>query len=737
MLLKSHPRNLNWQFYAAVLGFSCFIILFGIWAYCYATQDVKEPVTVNGDNVEYSTDSKEVTASGNVSIIYKDTKLTCEKIKINTETKEAEATGNVRLEDKKGIIEGEKIQYNFQNKTGVISDARFRSNPYFGKAEKLDKISDSEFIGYRSYVTTCSYDQPHYRLKSKKVDFFPGDKVKIRGVTFNLGQTKPTPIFYLPGYDHSLKGPFMHTQVTGGKTKDWGYYFLTASRYNLTDNIKGLILVDYRENLGIAEGFTMNYDSKVTGTGDFKLYYTQERDRSGRLGKDVNAPKVFQRYMVRWHHKWDIDPRTNFITQYFKIIDSRRALYGPDNSFLKDYFPREFDKDTKPLSYAQLHHSFMFGGIDCLFQKRVNRWYSQLEKLPEISYSMPSIQLGATPVFLENTSSFARFAYKNAVPSPSTDDTKMGRFDTKNKLSLPMKVAFLHFTPFVANRETYYNKDIFGSSIYPRTIFYTGADISTKFYRIFNVKTNLLGLNLDGLRHIITPSIGYSYNRQPTIRSTKLQQIDAVDSIGYNNGVVIALYNKLQTKRNNLTVDMLDFRIDSGYTVYSVDTASDVKKHGQLSDFTLNLDLLPYSYLRLHSDAVYSTKEKYFNQVNVDLGVSFGTERNIGLGHRYVRKGSKEMTFSAEWRLTPKWKVSFYDRFQFANTTVIKGGIREQRVTITRDLHCWETDLTFGEERGKGSSIWWVFRLKAFPEMEFDFNRSYNAPKPGSQASGI
>ena len=48
-------------------------------------------------------------------------------------TKEGLAEGNARLEDKKGIVTGEKIIYDFANKTGIIYNANFRANPYFGK----------------------------------------------------------------------------------------------------------------------------------------------------------------------------------------------------------------------------------------------------------------------------------------------------------------------------------------------------------------------------------------------------------------------------------------------------------------------------------------------------------------------------------------------------------------------------------------------------------------------------
>ena len=39
-------------------------------------------------------------------------------------------------------------------------------------------------------------------------------------------------------------------------------------------------------------------------------------------------------------------------------------------------------------------------------------------------------------------------------------------------------------------------------------LFYAGADLSTNFYRIYNIKADSLGIHLNGLRHIITPTVG-------------------------------------------------------------------------------------------------------------------------------------------------------------------------------------------------------------------------------------
>ena len=688
-------------------------------------QEAAGPLVVNGDTVEYSTDSKVFSASGNVVVIYKGIKLYCQKLSLNSATKEGEAEGKVRLEEESGVIEGDKIKYNFETKKGTIFDAQFRANPFFGRAEKEEKVSDSEFIAYRGYMTTCSYDNPHYRMKSRKMDFFPGDKVQIKDSLFYLGKV---PLLYLPQYTRSFKDPFMQVQLVPGNSKDWGLFMLSAWRYNLTEDLKGRLYFDYRWNVGMAEGFGTNYDTQDLGRGDFKFYYSHEKLRVHEEG----APFQFQRYLVRLRHKWEIDEMTNAVVEYYKIVDSKRAVLGSGYNLLKDYFPREYLSDSQPLSYVLLHRSFNHSSLDFLLQKRTNPWYTQLEKLPEIKYSLPSLRIARSPLYFQTLIEAANYNFKNAVPSPSTDDVSMIRFDTSNKFSLPLKISFLRLTPFVQNELTYYKDgDILGASIPPRTVFSGGSDISTKFYRIFNIKTNFLGLDINALRHIITPTISYSYTHSPSISSSRLKQIDSIDSITHGSSASLELTNKLQTKRNNQTVDLLNFRINSAYLLKPKE---EVNKGGTLSDLILKLEIMPYSWMSVISDATYQKQDGFFSQVNYDLNFNLAAERTIGIGQRYKRKGSNEITLSLNWRLNPKWKFSFYSRSNIGSITAIKNGIIEQEYTLTRDLHCWSVELSYNITKESGQTIWGVFRLKAFPELEFDFSKHYSPPRPGSQS---
>ena len=723
--------------FSMILGFIFWINI------AFAETSKDSPMIINGDNVEYSADSKEVIATGNIEVVYKGTKLTCNRLKVNMQTKEGQAEGNARIQDAQGVVTGEKIVYDFANKTGIIYNADFRASPYFGKAKKVEKLSDSEFVSKRGYFTTCSLDHPHYRFAAKKMTMYPQDKMQAEGTTLYLWNI---PLIYLPRFNYSMKEPIMHVQVEPGTRKDWGMYVLNTWRYNLTENANLRVFLDYRTKLGLAEGFDLNYKTQAVGKGDFKFYYTDEN----AVNLPVGSPTEFQRYFIRWRHKWNIDERTNVIAEFLKINDQRRkddATYTSDHSFLQEYFFREYEKDSEPLSYALFHHAFDYSSLDILLQKRTNHWFDQLNKLPEINYALPSLQLGESPLYFENVSQFGVYDKKATTAPVTNDDVTVTRLDTTSRVSLPMRIGFVQFKPFVSSRQTFYDKGANGQTGIVRTIFYSGADMSTKFYRIFNVKTNALGLEIDGLRHIITPTVGYLYTHPPTIPIGNIRQIDGVDSITRGNTASLGLSNKLQTKRKGQSVDLVDFQINTDYVLdpksgasqNSILTNTGSKLESQLSDLLFKLKVLPYSWMRFEGDATYEHSDhdninyNRFSLVNYNLIFDLGRERSFSIGQRYERKGKNEVTANFYWRLNPKWKFSIYQRYNFKQSSTLERGSQEQQYTLTRDLHCWDLDISLNKKEDTGTTIFFTFRLKAFPENEFGFDQKMSEEKSGSQ----
>jgi len=711
----------------------------------YAADSKESPIIINGDNVEYSADNKEVIATGNIEVIYKGSKLTCNKLKVNMLSKEGLAEGNARLEDEKGVVTGERIVYDFANKTGVIYNADFRANPYFGKSRKVEKVSDSEFVSKGGYFTTCSMDHPHYRLASKKIRMIPGDKVQSKQTTLYLGAV---PLLYLPQFNYSMKEPIMHVQVEPGKRKDWGPYLLSAWRYNLTEKLNARVFLDYRSKLGWGEGFELNYFKTLVGKGDFKFYYTDEKPDN----MPTDAPTEFQRYFLRWRHKWDIDERTNFTAEFYKITDERRK-YDLERNILKDYFFREYEKDSEPLSYALFHHAFDYSSLDILLQKRTNHWFDQLDKMPEINYNLPSLQLGDSRFYFEDSTQVGSYNKKATTAPVTADDEAVSRLDTQNTLSYPTKISFIQFRPYLSSRQTMYDKGENGQHGIVRTVFYSGADLSTKFYRIYNAKTNFLKLDINDLRHIITPSIGYLYTHVPTIPISNIKQIDSVDEIHRGNTATLSLSNKLQTKRNGSSVDLVDFLITTDYVLdpKTGDNAILNPREGEnlkdnFSDILFKLKILPYSWMRFESDVTFEhsdhTNVNYnkFSLASYSMTFDMAKGRSFSIGQRYERKGKNEVTLGFDWRLNPKWRFKMYQRYNFkqindatTGAVILERGSQEQEYTFTRDLHCWELDFTLNKKEDTGTTIFFTFRLKAFPENEFGFDQSVSEEKSGAQ----
>jgi len=110
----------------------------------------------------------------------------------------------------------------------------------------------------------------------------------------------------------------------------------------------------------------------------------------------------------------------------------------------------------------------------------------------------------------------------------------------------------------------------------------------------FDVKSNFLNLDINDLRHVITPSIGYSYNINATTptREVRISRGNSTRS----SSAALELSNKLQTKRNGQSVDFVDLRIASSY---AFKPKTGVKRGSSLSDFLFELKILPYSWLRI------------------------------------------------------------------------------------------------------------------------------------------
>ena len=108
-------------------------------------------------------------------------------------------------------------------------------------------------------------------------------------------------------------------------------------------------------------------------------------------------------------------------------------------------------------------------------------------------------------------------------------------------------------------------------------MFNTGVETSFKASQLWTGATNSL-LAVDGLRHIIEPSVTYAYMPNPSTPPAQLPQFDSalpsllllpvqfpdynnIDSIDSENVIRFGLRNTLQTKRDGQLDNLVDWNV--------------------------------------------------------------------------------------------------------------------------------------------------------------------------------
>jgi hypothetical protein len=690
-------------------------------------QDKEVPIICYGDKVEFLENQQKLTATGNVMVIYEDVKITCDKIDISLQTKDGVAEGNIVVYQKDSILTGDRSEYNFDTQMGTIYKSGFASQLIYGQGPQAEKLGPTHINMRNSYMTTCDLAYPHYRIHARKAQIFLDDKVVMHHVIVYIFDF---PAFYLPYYSYALKPDRPKVTVLPGKDKDWGFFVLTSWRYEFNQYLKGRLNLDYRERKDFASGFDNYYDTQRFGQGFVKTYYMNERSlESKRLWKQPRITHERERYMVHNRHSWDIDQDTDLRLEYWTLSDT---------DLLKDYFFRtEHEREPDPTSYLSIIRIKPNYTLSFLGQRRFNKIFTRVERQPELKLDIPSIRIGKedSKLYWKSENSFVNLDRKFAYPSDVDEDTV--RFDTFNKISRVSKIGFLHITPFVGGRQTYYTKDVFGERDWWRGLFTTGVDIETKFFRIFNINTDKWGLNINKLRHVITPKVGYEYIRTPTIVPEKLVQFDGIDSIDRKNTISFSLENKLQTKREtNFEGELVQETVDLARLLISTDYDYRLPSGSKFSDINFDFEFTPFNWLTLEFDTSYDHLEDRFQTFNLDIYADQGDKWRGGFGYRYAHNNHSETIVEVSFKPSPLWRIGIYERFMFKgfpNGRKKIYDLREQEYRLMHNLHCWTSEIIYNVSRGEGESIYFVLRLNAFPDVPLEFGKSYHRPKPGSQ----
>ena len=691
------------------------------------------PGTVEG-KVDYDLAAGTATGKDGVFIRYGNTVLTADSAKINTKTGDVQADGNVRIESGDQLWVGDHIQYNF--KTRQLQSEQFRTGkaPVFaGGVGLAGDTSNRVYTASNGYVTTDDASDPAYRIRASRIRIIPGKVVQMwNAVMFVEG----VPVFYFPYYQRNLGPHAGNFTITPGYRSRYGAYFLSTYTWYLGDVANGKIHADYRERRGVGAGPNVNLHLGQWGEADLKYYYQNDRNANystNTLPYYGHIPENRQRFKLAWQ----ATPATNL---------NVKALvnYQSDPLFLHDFFEGDYSANPQPNTFVEVEKYWDNWSLDALTTPRVNSFFNQIERLPDVKLTGFRQQVFDTPLYYDSESSFGY--YRSFIANATNGfyfvtngfyADSAARADTYHQLTLPwMFFNWLNVAPRVGGRFTYYSERSNASGLRDETyrgVFNTGIGTSFKASRLWAETTNSL-LQVDGLRHILEPSANYVFVPRPSTPASQLPQFDgeipqlllspvlfpdynSIDSIDSQNVIRFGLRNVLQTKRDgqldnlvNWNV-MLDWRLDPqpGQSV--------------LNDLYSQFAFKPRTWLTTESQLRYDLDRGNLNLAFHQLTFTPNNRWSWGIGHWYLRGGNwgngnwhenNYINSTMLYRVNDNWGLRATHNYS-AQT----GRLQEQFYTIYRDLRSWTGAITFRVVDNVGGTqdftIAFALSLKANP----------------------
>jgi lipopolysaccharide assembly outer membrane protein LptD (OstA) len=681
--------------------------------------------------VEFDLNTGLATASNGVVVKYQGARLKAVAATINQLTGEVQAEGDVRIEAQGRLWTSERASYNLR--TGELVTERFR----LGQPPVLaagDVAAGNQrlgvFAGVNGMVSADDYAQPSYRVKARKLIVVTGQYVEARQAVLYVGKV---PVFYFPHYRRSLKIEAPTFEFTPGYRSAYGPYLLTSYHWHLSETFDGAVNLDVRQKRGLGVGPDLNWHLKKWGEGTGKYYYTHDddagRDPSGKLIDD-DRQRVWLSHLAT--------PATN--------LTLRGMLrYQSDPYVIHDFFEGEYKDNVQPSTFAEATKLWSNFGLDVLAQPRVNDFFETVERLPDVKLTGFRQQLGHTPLYYESDSSLGYFRRKFAEGDTNLPYAAL-RADTYHQIVLPHTFfGWLNVTPRVGGRFTHYGEAHLDGGVTDdenRGVFNTGAEASAKASRLWRGAYSRF-FQVNGLRHIVQPSVNYAYVPTPNVTprhlpqfdyemaSTRLLPIDypdynAIDAIDSQNVMRFGLRNKLQTKRKHGLDNLLNWAL---YMDWRLNPRED---QPTFSDFYSDADLKPFSWLTFNSEVRVDISDGRLNEANHSFTITPNTTWSVAFGHRYLDdeplfgpdSGNNLFYGTFYYRFDENWGFRMTQRFEAEY-----GLWEEQLYSIYRDFRSWTGALTFRVRRNRGESpdytVALTFSLKAFPRYHVgnDANR--------------
>ena len=697
------------------------------------------------------------TASGNVQITYGATTIYCDEAQYDPNSRDVIVTGNVRIYREGQLVTAERAVYNLETKDIIAASSRGESQPFKFSGTSFQNIpGGTGYLVKEGVFTTSDSANPDWSVRARRARIYPKDHVVFQDMKLYIGNT---PVFWFPYLYQSLNKANAFT-ITPGYSSTWGAYALTNYTFPISDTMGGTIRLDLRSTRGAALGFETEWEEgeKKQNWGRFKSYVLDDATPDENRTALARAPIDSGRYRVSFQ------ARQYFTDDIYATVDINRLS---DERLLQDFYEGEFRENPNPdnaFSVTKLGDDYE---LTFLVRSQLNEFFDGTERLPELALDITRQPLFGSKIFYQGETSVGHYN-RNFADGSIFQDFNATRFDTFHQFLLPHTFGgWLSVVPRIGVRGTWYSESgaitpfeddvtvkladgttqtvkrtterlVKEGSVF-RPAVNAGLEMSFKASRAYeDVQNRTLGL--DGMRHVVQPYLDLSFVRagedsrdilkfDRLQRSTQPAPIDfpsfnAIDSIQDWNILRLGVRNRLQTRRDNYTINWLE-----------MDTFFDVRFDrpdfglepdlGTFSNIVNRLRWSPLTWVNFTLDCQLPLLDEGFTEVNSRANFFVNDRVQLNVGHRYLEgnvlfRDSSLLDVGAYFRLNDNWGFSFRETYEFND-----GILQNQRYELHRDLSSWVASLGVlarnNSSAGKTVNDYGVvltFTLKDLPDVK-------------------
>ncbi len=702
---------------------------------------------MQSDSFTHKQDPVEVHAEGNVLITQQSSSIAADlihyKLEPGEEEKDAQAAvlkgddaesgapldqGQLTLENAH-IIEptremtAEHLEYDFKTGKGELSNAKGQAGIYYFSADKLHLHGPQTLSGDDVWVTTCDRPNPHYRIRLSDVEMVDGQPVAGSDARLQLGKAD-TPL-YLPKWRRgSVGGSPWNVSFDSGRQAETGYYVNVGQQYEVSPDVAIGPRIFATEKEGVGFGADLSYDFMENPASPF--YRTRGEANALYTTKD--------RGYVHWYHRYEYSN---------DLVVRAQVEHWGDKDFYKDFYYDLYRNRSLPRSFANVTYrqpSYIATGT---VRMQSHGWFNQTEQAPEVSYHLLERNLGENFYFSFDTVN----GYYNREPR----GIGAGRSVNVARLTYNWDPhPAVAITPFLQLDASGYTQDRKNDSTRGRLGATAGVTAQTRLTRTYGGRWGF-----SAIKHMVVPSITYTYRPETNVDAPEIPQFDPLDSDFGRSRVELKLTNVFYGRDAesgevwqigrvtlyqgndfwNETRKTEDYEVEIdirprpwwGFQLAGErqSTADDDSSLGRFS--------LARNYPRFYEVVIgdvfggvnaqdFSSRFGDYNRVLSQVyydGETRGNKFTGRVGFAYTETQSqvfnREALYGLGYKISDKWGFGFEHTYDLENDS-----LRSQTYELRRSLHCWETAIRF-RDRESGFDINFEFNIKAFPGSRLKF----------------